>query len=91
MNSIAKFTNMFTDYTYKEINRFKLNGVLTNENDKIGVHFDKNGLDRKDVIVMVKYCKLYKYQTLMIVTDRNYDWIHDLVTYNGLEYMQMDS
>ena len=88
MNNI---TNMFTDYAYKELNRFKINGVLTCGDDRIGVHFDNNGLDKKDVIVMVKYCKLYKYQTLMIVTNRNYDWIRDLVTYNGLEYMQINN
>jgi len=86
---IDKIIKKYKGFTYKTLNRFKLDGLLVNAYEKIAVHIDKNKLDHKDVISMIRYCKLNKITTLMIVTDICYDWIDALVKYNDLEYLQL--
>jgi hypothetical protein len=82
-----KILKNYRGFSYEEVNRFGLDGVLSDEYEKIGIHISKNVLNNKDIISMIRYCKTNNITTL--ITDIKHSWVKDLVIYNGLNYVQL--
>jgi hypothetical protein len=88
-NIINDVLKMFGGVSYDEINKHCITGFINTDYEKIPVHIEKKDIERKDVINMIKYCKLNKFTTIVFVVNKNYSWIDDLLKYNNIDCKQI--